>query len=159
MFGLIGTMVGLTLINPFSIGAGLLLGGKTISDERRRIITRRQGEAKISVRRYVDDVTFQVGKDSRDMLRGVQRDLRDHFTELAEQLNRSLKESLVTAERSVKTTQVDRERRLTEIPAELAKLEKLQERVKTLLPKPAEADPAGESSEPAARHRLVASKG
>jgi hypothetical protein len=161
MFGLIGTMVGLTLINPFSIGAGLLLGGKTISDERRRIITRRQGEAKVSVRRYIDDVTFQVGKDSRDMLRGVQRDLRDHFTELAEQLNRSLKESLSTAERSVKVSQVDRERRLVEIPAELAKLEKLQERVKTLLPKqtlpepaapPAAAPPA---AEPPARHRLT----
>ena len=134
MFGLLGTMVGLTLINPFSIGAGLLLGGKTISDERRRIITRRQSEAKVSVRRYVDDVTFQVGKDSRDMLRGVQRDLRDHFTELAEQLNRSLKESLTTAERSVKTSQGDRDRRLAEIPAELAKLEKLQQRVRTLLP-------------------------
>ncbi|MCO1658306.1 dynamin family protein [Pseudonocardia humida] len=156
MFGLIGTMVGLSLVNPFSIGAGLLLGGKTISDERRRIITRRQGEAKVSVRRYVDDVTFQVGKDSRDMLRGVQRDLRDHFTELAEQLNRSLKESLSTAERSVKASHVDRDRRLSEIPAELAKLEKLQERVKTLLPKPAGT---AEQAEPSARHRLVASKG
>ncbi len=134
MFGLIGTMVGLSLINPFSIGAGLLLGGKAISDERRRIVARRQAEAKTSVRRYVDDVTFQVGKDSRDMLRGVQRDLRDHFTELAEQLNRSLKESLSTAEKSVRTTRGDRERRLVEIPVELARLEKLRGRVRTLLP-------------------------
>ncbi len=164
MFGLIGTMVGLSLINPFSIGAGLLLGGKTISDERRRIITRRQGEAKVSVRRYVDDVTFQVGKDSRDMLRGVQRDLRDHFTELAEQLNRSLKDSLVTAEKTVKASQGDRDRRLTEIPAELAKLEKLQERVRTLLPKPTPAAPtpapAAPTQPPAAepaKHRLTVS--
>jgi hypothetical protein len=155
MFGLLGTMVGLTLINPFSIGAGLLLGGKTISDERRRIITRRQGEAKMSVRRYVDDVTFQVGKDSRDMLRGVQRDLRDHFTELAEQLNRTLKDSLTTAERSVKSSQGDQQRRLGEIPQELAALEKLQERVRTLLPKavPVEPEPSVESS--TARHRLA----
>ena len=100
MFGFIGTIVGLSLLNPFSIGAGLLLGGKTISDERRRVVTRRQAEAKTVVRRYVDDVTFQVGKDSRDMLRGVQRDLRDHFTDLAEQLTRSLKESLTATERS-----------------------------------------------------------
>ena len=136
MFGLIGTMVGMSLINPFSLGAGLLLGGKTISDERRRIVARRQAEAKTSVRRYVDDVTFQVGKDSRDMLRGVQRDLRDHFTELAEQLSRSLKESLVTAERSVKRTKEERDRRLAEIDRELARLEKLQHRVGTLLPQP-----------------------
>ena len=142
MFGLIGTMVGLTLINPFSVGAGLLLGGKTISDERRRVITRRQGEAKVSIRRYVDDVTFQVGKDSRDMLRGVRRDLRDHFTELAEQLDRSLKESLTTAERSVRASKGERDRRLAEIPAELAKLEKLRDRVRALLPEPTPATPA-----------------
>lgn len=134
MFGFIGTMVGLSLLNPISVGAGLLLGGKTISDERRRIVARRQAEAKTVVRRYVDDVTFQVGKDSRDMLRGVQRDLRDHFTELAEQLNRSLKESLTRAERSVSTTREETERRLAEIETGLAKLERLQQRVRTLLP-------------------------
>ncbi|WP_218603638.1 dynamin family protein [Pseudonocardia abyssalis] len=134
MFGLLGTLVGLTLINPFSLGAGLLLGGKTISDERRRIVSRRQGEAKGAVRRYVDDVTFQVGKDSRDMLRDVQRDLRDHFGELAEQLNTSLKDSLSTAERSVKTTEGERARRLAQIPEQIAALEKLQARVRTLVP-------------------------
>lgn len=134
MFGLIGTMVGMSLINPFSLGAGLLLGGKTISDERRRIVGRRQAEAKTAIRRYVDDVTFQVGKDSRDMLRDVQRDLRDHYSELAEQLNRSLKDSLGKAEKSVKTTEGDRARRLKEIPVELAALEKLQTRVRTLVP-------------------------
>ena len=134
MFGFIGTMVGLTLLNPISIGAGLLLGGKTISDERRRVVARRQAEAKTAVRRYVDDITFQVGKDSRDMLRGVQRDLRDHFTDLAEQLGRSLKESLTSAERSVTTTQGQTERRLAEIGTELATLERLQQRVRTLTP-------------------------
>jgi hypothetical protein len=134
MFGLLGTLVGLSLINPFSLGAGLLLGGKTVSDERRRIVSRRQGEAKTAVRRYVDDVTFQVGKDSRDMLRDVQRDLRDHFGDLAEQLNTSLKDSLATAERSVKTTEGERSRRLAEIPDQIAKLDRLQQRVRTLVP-------------------------
>jgi hypothetical protein len=134
MFGFIGTIVGLSLLNPFSIGAGLLLGGKTISDERRRVVTRRQAEAKTVVRRYVDDVTFQVGKDSRDMLRGVQRDLRDHFTDLAEQLTRSLKESLTATERSATASKEDRVRRIAEIDTELARLETLQVRVGTLLP-------------------------
>jgi dynamin family protein len=137
MFGFIGTIVGLSLLNPFSVGAGLLLGGKTISDERRRVVLRRQTEAKTVVRRYVDDVTFQVGKDSRDMLRGVQRDLRDHFTELADQLARSLRESLTTAERSVTATKEERARRLAEIEQELARLADLQARVRTLVPEPA----------------------
>jgi hypothetical protein len=138
MFGFLGTVVGLTLLNPISVGAGLLLGGKTLSDERRRVVTRRQAEAKTVVRRYVDDVTFQVGKDSRDMLRGVQRDLRDHFTELAEQLTRSLRESLAAAERSVTASKEDGARRLAEIDQELARLSTLQTRVGTLLPEGAE---------------------
>ena len=87
----------MSLINPFSVGAGLLLGGRAISDERKRMIARRQAEAAKSIRRYVDDATFQVGKDSKDMLRQVQRDLRDHFMGYAEQMNRSMKESLEAA--------------------------------------------------------------
>ena len=153
MFGFLGTMVGLTLLNPISVGAGLLLGGKTLSDERRRIVTRRQAEAKTVVRRYVDDVTFQVGKDSRDMLRGVQRDLRDHFTELAEQLTRSLRETLQAAERSVTATKEDGVRRLTEIESELATLEKLQARVRTLLPAPDPSIPATDT--PQERHPVT----
>ena len=140
MFGMLGTLVGMSIINPFSVGAGLLLGGKTITDERRRIIARRQTEAKAAVRRYVDDVIFQVGKESRDMLRRVQRDLRDHFTTQAEEMNRSLEDSLQAAEKSVKTSKSDKERRLAEIKSELERLETLQQKVRTLLPnaKPAQ---------------------
>jgi hypothetical protein len=134
MFGMLGTLVGLSLINPFSVGAGLLLGGKTITDERRRIVSRRQHEVKAAVRRYVDDVKFQASKESRDMLRRVQRDLRDHFTAQAEEMNRSLGDSLRAAERSVKTSKGDRERRLVEIKSELERLETLQQKVRTLLP-------------------------
>jgi ubiquinone biosynthesis protein UbiJ len=147
-------MVGLSLLNPISIGAGLLLGGKTISDERRRVVARRQAEAKMVVRRYVDDVSFQVGKDSRDMLRGVQRDLRDHFTTLAEQLNRSLKESLTSAERSVTTTREETERRLGEIETALAKLDRLQQRVRTLTPE----DEAGGAAPPAAARPVAVAR-
>lgn len=139
MFGMLGTFVGMTLLNPFSIGAGLVLGGKTLKDERRRVITRRQQEAKSAVRRYIDDVKFQASKESRDMLRRVQRDLRDHFTTQAEEMNRSLGDSVRAAEKSVKTSKVDRERRFGEINSELEQLETLQQRVRTLVPQPTRA--------------------
>jgi Dynamin family len=149
MFGLLGTMVGLTLINPFSVGAGLLLGGKAITDERRRILARRQQEAKAAIRRYVDDVKFQASKESRDMLRLVQRDLRDHFTTQAEETNRSLGDSLRAAERAVQSSQAERERRLAEITSELHRLETLREQVRTLL-----SEPVLEPSHSGGRHRL-----
>jgi len=139
MFGMLGTMVGFTLLNPISLGAGLLMGRKSIGDERQRIISKRQGDAKNALRRYVDDVTFHVSKDSRDMLRGVQRVLRDHFTAQAEQMKRSLQESLRAAEKSVKSTQAERDARLAEINTELAKLDKVAQQVRTLLP----AEPTG----------------
>jgi uncharacterized protein YbcI len=134
MFGLLGTVVGLSLINPISIGAGLLMGGKAIGDERRRVIAKRQNDAKTALRRYIDDVTFHVSKDSRDMLRRMQRDLRDHFTAQAEQMKRSLQESLQAAEKSVKASKSERESRLAEIKAELQRLESVQRQARTLLP-------------------------
>jgi len=133
MFGLLGTFVGLSVINPFSIGAGLVLGGKSISDERRRIISRRKNEGRQAVRRYADDAMFQVGKDSRDMLRQVQRDLRDHFTAQAEQMNRSLQDAVRGAERSLKSTKADRDRRMVEIRAELERLTELRQQARTLV--------------------------
>jgi hypothetical protein len=134
MCGMLGTFVGLAMLNPFSVGAGLALGGKTLKDERRRVITRRQQEAKSAVRRYIDDVKFQASKESRDMLRRVQRDLRDHFTTQADEMNRSLGDSVRAAEKSVKISKVDRERRFGEINSELEQLETLQQRVRTLMP-------------------------
>ncbi|MGH3760320.1 dynamin family protein [Actinophytocola sp.] len=135
MFGMLGTFVGFSLLNPISVGAALLMGRKTIGDERKRIVQKRQNDAKTALRRYVDDVTFHVGKDSRDMLRGVQRVLRDHFTQQAEQMKRSLQESLKAAETSVKATKAERDARLAEIGAELSGLEAVAARVRTLLPR------------------------
>jgi hypothetical protein len=129
MFGLLGSAIGLSLINPISIGAAVLLGGKTIGDERKRIVQRRQNDAKAALRRYIDDVTFHAGKESRDMLRVLQRDLRDHFTALAEQLKRSLQESIQSAQKSVKASSEDRSARLKEIAVELAALEKARAEV------------------------------
>ncbi|MGH3995754.1 MAG: Isoniazid-inducible protein iniA, partial [Pseudonocardiaceae bacterium] len=155
MFGLLGTVVGLPLLNPFALGAGVLLGGKTITDERRRIVNRRQIEAKAAVRRYVDDVIFQAGKESKDMLRRVQRDLRDHFTTQAEEMTRSVGDSLRAAEKSVKTSKSERERRLAEISSELERLETLGQRVRTLLPQEQEAQETAQQAKqaPAAQIR------
>jgi len=136
MFGLLGTFIGMSIINPFSVVAGLVLGGKAISDEKKRQASKRQNEAKMATRRYIDDVTFQVSKDARDMLRRVQRGLRDHFTGEAEEMNQSLRESLQSAEKSMKTSTSDRERRLSEIKAELERLAALEKRVRTLLSAP-----------------------
>lgn len=133
MFGMFSTFAGMALLNPFSIGAGLLLGGRTLREEKKRLLQRRQAEAKNAVRRYTDDVTFHVGKDSRDMLRRVQRQLRDHFTEVATELETSLQESLRTAEAGARTNTKDREARIAELKRELAGIAALQQQARNLV--------------------------
>jgi hypothetical protein len=146
MFGMMGTFLGFaSMVNPIGIGAAVLMSGKAIGDERKKLVTRRQNEAKAAMRRYVDDVTFQVAKDSRDRLRAVQRDLRDHFTAQADQLKRSLLESQQAAERAVKASRAERETRLAEITKELEQLELVRRSARALLPQP-----AGGTARPAA---------
>ena len=53
-----------------------------------------RNEAKTNMRRFVDDVSFVVSKESRDRLKGIQRQLRDHYRGIANQTTRSLNESL-----------------------------------------------------------------
>jgi hypothetical protein len=98
MFGLISTMMGMALINPVSVGAGVLLGSKAYRDDKQARVVERRGKAKAAVRAFTDDVSFQVGKESRDRLRVIQRVLRDHFTSVAEQTSRSISESLSAAQ-------------------------------------------------------------
>ncbi|MEV0677761.1 dynamin family protein [Actinosynnema sp. NPDC050436] len=119
MVGMLGTVGGLALVNPLSLAAGVLLGRKVVRDERRRMLERRRTDAKAAVRRFLDDVVFQLGKDSRDMLRELQRDLRDHFTGRAAELSRSLGESIKSAQRSVDADADERTARGAELRAEL----------------------------------------
>ncbi|OZG30473.1 Isoniazid-inducible protein iniA [Williamsia sp. 1138] len=119
MFGLIGTFAGLALINPISVGAGLLLGTKAYKDDKEaRTIDRRQ-KAKAAIRKFTDDVSFQVGKESKDRLRHVHRALRDHFTEIAEQSARSIGDSLQAAQEGAALATSEQRQRTAQLEGEL----------------------------------------
>ena len=126
MVGMASTFMGLTLLNPISAAAGLLVGGKMVRDESQRLLDRRRMEAKNTVRRYVDDVSFQVGKQSRDMLRFMQRDLRDHFMARSDELVRSAQESLIATERALQAGEAERQQRIADLHAELERIAALE---------------------------------
>ncbi len=134
MAGMYSTFMGLTLLNPFSAAAGLLMGGKMMRDESRRLLDRRRMEAKNTVRRYVDDVSFQVGKQSRDMLRYVQRELRDHFVASSDELVRSAQESLLAADRAMQASESERQQRTADLRAELVRITALEHQGRELAP-------------------------
>ncbi|MFK0008611.1 dynamin family protein [Paenarthrobacter sp. NPDC090520] len=125
MFGLLTGIFGMALINPLSVGAGLLLGRKAYREEKEARLKRRQAEAKALVRKQVDDVVFQVGKQLKDRLRLVQRATRDHFTEIADEHHRSLTDSVAAAQKAAATFAVERDLRIKDIRFQLKKVDAL----------------------------------
>jgi hypothetical protein len=124
MFTMLGSLAGIAL-GPLGIGIGLVMGRKGLRDEKQRQVAQRRAQAKNAMRRYCDEVNFVMGKDSRDTLRRVQRQLRDHYSALAEELTRSNAEALTAATEAAKRSQAGREKRLRDLDAELARVRQL----------------------------------
>jgi hypothetical protein len=127
MFMMLGTMTGIAL-GPISVGIGLVMGAKGLRDEKKRQLQNRRTQAKNAVRRYCDEVSFVMGKDSRDTLRRVQRQLRDYYSGLAEELARSNQDALTAATEGAKRTQTERDSRLRDLDAEVTRLRQLRQR-------------------------------
>jgi uncharacterized membrane-anchored protein YhcB (DUF1043 family) len=119
--------VGVSL-GPIGIGIGLVMGHRGLREEKKRQVQRRRAEARNAIRRYCDEVVFAVSKDSRDTLRRVQRQLRDHYAGLADELNRSNARALTSASDAAKRGQLDRQTRLKDVEAELARVRQLRQR-------------------------------
>ena len=132
MFSMLGSMVGIAL-GPVAVGIGMLMGRKTLRDEKARQLTQRRAQAKNAVRKYTDEVSFHVNKDSRDTLRRVQRQIRDHYSSRAEELHRSTTDALKAANLAAKEHESDRVKRLADTKAELGRLATLRQRAEMLL--------------------------
>ncbi len=131
MFGMLSSVVGVAL-GPIRIGLGVFMGRKQMKDEKEKALTQRRGQAKNAQRKYVDEATFRAGKDSRDALRLIQRRIRDHFTDIAEQQAVSTHETLVAVQAAAQADQQDRQGQLADINAELDRLEVVRRRVRVL---------------------------
>lgn len=134
MVGLATGLIGMSLINPLSLLAGVLVGRRAYREDMNSRLSRRQHEAKLLVRRYIDEVIFQVGKQLKDRLRLVQRSARDHFGSMAEELHRSLTEALTASKQAAGTYTAERDQRVAQLTAQLQRLESLQAGMPSLPP-------------------------
>ena len=134
MFGMMGGLVGLAITPLVFAPIGLIVGRKALRDERQRQLTQRRQQAKNGHRKYSEEVSFRVQKDSRDTLRGVQRELRDFYSSRAEQLARSTTEGLTGAQEALKADKTTRVARLKEVEGHLGKIGDLRQRLQTLAP-------------------------
>ncbi len=153
MFGLITTMMGLALLNPISLGAGVLLGSKAYKDDKEARVLKRRADAKVAIRKFTDDVSFQVGKESKDRLRLVQRQLRDHFTDMADQTVRSVSDSLRAAQEAATGASSERAARTAELEQSLKKISALRSIAQKLDPEAVEAAEADKVVEAARADR------
>ncbi|BDB40201.1 MULTISPECIES: dynamin family protein [Mycobacterium] len=119
MIGMLSSVAGLGLFNPVSVGAGLLLGRMAYKEEKHNRLLRARAEAKANLRRFVDEVSFVVGKESRDRLKTIHRTLRDHYRDIAIELSRSLNESLQAIVTAAHMEDVERDTRARELDRQL----------------------------------------
>jgi hypothetical protein len=137
MVGLVTGLAGLALLNPFSVAAGVLLGRKAYKDDADVRRQRRQSEAKAAVRRHLDEVVFQVGKQLKDRLRLVQRTLRDLITDTVQELSRTLAEALSNAQQASRVAAAQREARIRTLRQQVDRVERLAAQVARIDPAPA----------------------
>jgi gas vesicle protein len=132
MFTMLSSLMGIAL-GPIGLGIGVVMGHRGLKEEKKRQMTQRRNQARNAMRRYCDEIQFMMGKDSRDTVRRVQRQLRDHYTMLAEELNRSNAAAITAASDTVKRTQAERDKRLKDLDAELTRLKALRTRAEAIV--------------------------
>jgi replication fork clamp-binding protein CrfC len=132
MFGMMTSFAGLGMFNPLSLGAGLLMGRSAYRENMDNRMARVRNEAKLNTRRFIDDVSFVVNKESRDRLKGIQRQLRDHYRGIANQTTRSLNESLQATIASAKLEEDERNTRVKELERQLNILKQVNDHAEKL---------------------------
>jgi hypothetical protein len=121
MFGALGSMIGLA-IGALPVAAGLLMGRKSLRDEQERQLSIRRTTAKNAMRKYLDEAQVLAGKEQRDTLRLVQRQLRDYYSTRAEELHRSVAEAAGAAAQALKADEATRTKRLKDVQSELQRI-------------------------------------
>jgi replication fork clamp-binding protein CrfC len=132
MIGMLSSVAGLGLFNPLSVGAGLLLGRMAYKEDKENRLLRARAEAKTNVRRFVDDVSFVVGKESRDRLKTIHRRLRDHYRDIANEITRSLNESLQSTVAAAHVEEAERDNEVRELERQLNILNQVTDNVDKL---------------------------
>jgi hypothetical protein len=139
MFNMLGniTHLALGMSNPVTLVLGLISGGVAFHGAKEREMAGRRQQAKMTVRKYLDEVNFYVGKDFRDTIRYLQRHLRDNFAARAEEVQRSTAAALSAVQQAAQQDQSKRQQRVQAIDAELQRLATVKQRLTAMTPQTA----------------------
>ncbi len=118
--------IGALVLAPVSLMIFGAIVVKVVKDERGRQLAHRRQLAKAAARRYLDEISFRVGKDCRDALRHLQRRLRDEFQDRAAAMHRSSVATLAAAQGAVGLSDAERTDRGRSLARRAAELRRLQ---------------------------------
>ena len=127
-FSMVGGLIGLSIINPLSLVLGIFMGRRVLREEKQRQLASRREQARQSVSRYLEEVTFRVTKDVQDALRRIHRGLRSSFATSAAEIARSIADAVRAAEQA-RAAQGTGTTDVASLEAELAALDSLAARV------------------------------
>ena len=125
MLGAVGALFNVALAAPLGLLAGMTLGRRLIKTERERQAQQRRLQAKSELRRYVDDVTFHVGRDSREAVRRTQRFLRDEFAARAQAIERSAAAAVAAVRSTAALPPEERRRRAAALEQQRLRIDRL----------------------------------
>ncbi len=134
MFFVLTNVIHLLPLSPaIGLVPAVLVGGLVIIEERKRQLDKRRAQANMAVRSFLTDFSMRVTKDSRDLMRRLEQELRDAYGARSEQLQRSLTGTLNAFHRTL--TELEQAPALLEqIDADLAMLADLRGRATAIIP-------------------------
>ncbi|HXT43583.1 MAG TPA: GTPase domain-containing protein [Pseudonocardiaceae bacterium] len=133
MFYLLTRLIELSLPMILSLVPTLLMGGLAVVEERNRRRDKRREQASTTVRSYITDFSMRVTKESRDLLRQLEQDLRDAYGARSEQMQRSLTDTRNLSQRTLKELE-QAPALLRQIDTDVALLGNLRARATAILP-------------------------
>ena len=128
-FSMVGGLIGLSIINPLSLVLGIFMGRRVLREEKQRQLASRREQARQSVSRYLEEVTFRVNKDVQDALRKIHRGLRTSFASSAAEIARSIADATHAAEQARAAVATGTARDRGALDAELAAIQALSTRI------------------------------
>jgi len=126
MFGIMGKLVGLALVNPVSLVLGGLLTVRTVRDLRKQSLNQRRHTTKVDGQKYIGELALVARKENGDRLERIRRQLRDRYQQRAREHQEAMAAALAAARADAERSDAERERRVADVDAELRRIAKLR---------------------------------
>ena len=111
MFGIMGKLVGLALLNPVSLVLGGLLTVRTVKELRKQSLNQRRHSTKVDGQKYIGELAVVAVKDNGDRLERIRRQLRDRYQQRAKEHQEALAAALATAKADARRSDAERAER------------------------------------------------